>query len=245
LYERYLVSAITSIWAADLVQRVDPKPGEAVLDVACGTGRELLPGWFARIGLGRVVGLDLNESMLAVARSVTLAGAPIEWREGSSLNLPFEDGSFGLVLCQLGLQFVPDRPRALRDEACANAGRSGRPECLQHDRARAGGPRLCDTLIRPNASRIKRAEHIFQTADEVRLLLDAAGFHEARISTVTKQITFPSVLDYVRFQLIAPPMAALLGERSEAERDAVVQTVAPETKRLLGPAMLQCFTVTA
>jgi hypothetical protein len=97
--------------------------------------------------------------------------------------------------------------------------------------------RALDTLIRPNASRIKRAEHIFQTADEVRLLLDAAGFHEARISTVTKQITFPSVLDYVRFQLIAPPMAALLGERSEAERDAAVQTVAPETKRLLGPAM--------
>jgi hypothetical protein len=42
--------------------------------------------------------------------------------------------------------------------------------------------RALDTLIRPNASRIKRAEHIFQTADEVRLLLDAAGFHEARIS---------------------------------------------------------------
>jgi hypothetical protein len=34
----------------------------------------LLPGWLARIGLGRVVGLDLNEGMLAVARSVTLAG---------------------------------------------------------------------------------------------------------------------------------------------------------------------------
>ncbi|RWO35337.1 MAG: transposase, partial [Mesorhizobium sp.] len=37
LYERYLVPAITALWAADLVDRAAPQSGERVLDVACGT----------------------------------------------------------------------------------------------------------------------------------------------------------------------------------------------------------------
>src|SRR5215469_9630812 len=38
LYQRYLVPAIASLWAADLIDRAAPRPGERVLDVACGTG---------------------------------------------------------------------------------------------------------------------------------------------------------------------------------------------------------------
>ena len=38
LYQRYLVPAIASLWAADLIDRAAPRPGELVLDVACGTG---------------------------------------------------------------------------------------------------------------------------------------------------------------------------------------------------------------
>ena len=114
LYERYLVPAITRIWASDLIDRVGPKPGQSLLDVACGTG--VVARLAAeRMRNGRVVGLDLNEGMLAVARSVPVAGAPIEWREGSALSLPFEDRSFDLVLCQLGVQFFPDRSLALRE----------------------------------------------------------------------------------------------------------------------------------
>jgi ubiquinone/menaquinone biosynthesis C-methylase UbiE len=38
LYQRYLVPAITTKWAEDLVNRAQPRAEEAVLDVACGTG---------------------------------------------------------------------------------------------------------------------------------------------------------------------------------------------------------------
>ena len=38
LYQRYLVPAITTKWAEDLVDRAQPRPGEGVLDIACGTG---------------------------------------------------------------------------------------------------------------------------------------------------------------------------------------------------------------
>ena len=59
-----------------------------------------------------MVALDVNAGMLEVARSLMPAsGRSIEWCEGSALALPFDDGEFQVVLCQLGLQFFPDRPR--------------------------------------------------------------------------------------------------------------------------------------
>ena len=68
------------------------------------------------MGTGRVAGLDINKGMLAVARSRSAGPEPhIEWHEGSALDLPFPDSSFDLILCQLGLQFFPDQPRALRE----------------------------------------------------------------------------------------------------------------------------------
>ena len=108
LYQRYLVPAITTKWAEDLVGRARPRAGEAVLDVACGTG--VVARLAAKaVGNGQVTGLDLNAGMLAVARGVPSEGAPITWIEGSALDLPFPADQFDVVLCQLGLQFFPDQ----------------------------------------------------------------------------------------------------------------------------------------
>ena len=64
------------------IDRAAPRPGELVLDVACGTG--VVSRLAAeRMGSGRVVGLDINAGMLAVARS--LNSPSIEWYEGSAL----------------------------------------------------------------------------------------------------------------------------------------------------------------
>lgn len=91
-----------------------PCTGEKVLDVACGTG-VVARSASKRMLQGHVTGLDLNRGMLAVARTLINDGAPIEWIEGSALDLAFPDKRFDLVLCQLGLQFFPDPDRALRE----------------------------------------------------------------------------------------------------------------------------------
>src|SRR5205085_12630418 len=115
LYERYLVPAITSHWAADLIERAAPRSGDRVLDIACGTG-VVARSAAAHVDAGKVTGIDINPGMLAVARSIATTGGPaIEWCEGSALALPFDDNSFDLILCQLGLQFFPDRRMALRE----------------------------------------------------------------------------------------------------------------------------------
>lgn len=96
-----------------LVAEAGIGPGDAVLDLACGTGlvaRHAVP--IVAPG-GRVVGADINTAMLDVARercpdSVELVEAPCD-------ALPFDDATFTHVICQQGLQFFPDPTGALRE----------------------------------------------------------------------------------------------------------------------------------
>ena len=242
LYQRYLVPAITSHWADDLVRRGLPLPGETVLDLACGTGA-VTRVTADRMEHGRVVGLDLNAGMLGVARSMPSRGAAIEWVEGSALDLPFQNEIFDLVLCQLGLQFFPNRTRALC-EMRRVLSRSGRVALsvyspIEHTPGAHAFVLALDRVLGPNTSSIKRAEHSFQDADELRALLADAGFGKIDVQTVTKRITFPSVLDYVRFQLIATPMAALLKDREAIDRQSVIDTISSHVGSLLDPAMIE------
>lgn len=115
-YESYMVPTLFSPWATILIQAADPKPGERVLDVGCGTGivaRQVA----SRLGAsGNITGVDLNPNMLAVAKEVaTREGAVIEWREGSAEHLPFPNSSFELVLCQFALMFFADKAAALAE----------------------------------------------------------------------------------------------------------------------------------
>jgi SAM-dependent methyltransferase len=86
-----------------------------VLETACGTGivtRELrcrLPPTTA------LVATDLNQPMIDAARAALGDPPGIEWRQADCTALPFEDGSFGAVVCQFGMMFVPDKGAAVRE----------------------------------------------------------------------------------------------------------------------------------
>ncbi len=242
LYERYLVPAITSLWAADLLDRARPTPDDAVIDIACGTGVVIRLA-AAQMTKGHLVGLDFNAGMLAVARTIPNAGAPVEWIEGSALSLPFGDRTFDLALCQLGLQFFPDGPLALREmyRVLAKSGRVALSVFSAIERTPVANAfaRALDQTLGPDASKIKRAEHIFREADQVRTLLADEGFAQIEVNTVTQHISFPSVLDYVRFQLTATPIASLLNHRNQMERESTIKEVASITQSLLGPELLR------
>jgi ubiquinone/menaquinone biosynthesis C-methylase UbiE len=55
--------------------------------------------------------------MLEVAASLPTSGAPLAWQQGTAEELPYPDGSFDVVCCQLGLQFFTDRAAGLRQMA--------------------------------------------------------------------------------------------------------------------------------
>jgi len=113
-YEARFVPALFAEWAPHLVEAAGVAAGQAVLDVACGTGVVARTAADRVGGRGRVAGVDLNEGMLAVAGRLR---PDIEWHQADAAALPFPDGSFDAVLCQSGLMFFPDRVGALREMA--------------------------------------------------------------------------------------------------------------------------------
>jgi ubiquinone/menaquinone biosynthesis C-methylase UbiE len=115
-YESYMVPTLFAPCARILIQAGDPKSGERVLDVGCGTGivaREVA----GRAGVtAAVTGVDLSSNMLAVARAAAdREGLTIEWRKGNAERLPFHDAGFDLVLCQFALMFVANKAAALSE----------------------------------------------------------------------------------------------------------------------------------
>jgi SAM-dependent methyltransferase len=112
-YEAAFVPAFFAQWAPVLCDTACVNAGQHVLDVACGTGIVARTA-AERAGAAHVVGVDLNEAMLTVARRVR---GDIDWRQGDVAALPLSDRSFDAVLCQMALMFFPDRIRALREMA--------------------------------------------------------------------------------------------------------------------------------
>jgi ubiquinone/menaquinone biosynthesis C-methylase UbiE len=214
LYERYLVPTITILWATDLVVRAAPRPGERVLDLACGTGIVARLA-AARMGAGRIIGVDINAGMLAVAQSRSAEAAlPIDWQEATALALPFPDEAFDLILCQLGLQFFPNRPVALSEmrRVLAHAGRVALSvfSAIDHTPATNALADALDRHVGAAASQTKRSEHALSDERELRELVSRAGFRNVEIATVTQTIRFPCAAAYVRAQLLATPLSALL-----------------------------------
>lgn len=99
--------AADGIWpvGATIVGAAQVRPGERVLDIACGTGNAAIQA--AKAG-ATVIGLDLTPELLAAARRrAAEAGAEIEFVEGDAEALPFEDASFEVVLSTFGVMFAP------------------------------------------------------------------------------------------------------------------------------------------
>jgi len=108
-YDRYLGPLFFHGYADDLAARVPVSDGVRVLEIACGTGivTERLAQRLR--GRGSLVATDLNEAMLAHAQRRLGPHAGVEWRQADGTRLPFDAGSFDVVVCQFGLMFFPDK----------------------------------------------------------------------------------------------------------------------------------------
>lgn len=114
LYETYLVPLIFEPYAADLAKRLGGRPLSRVLEVAAGTGVVTRALSAALPASASIVATDLNEAMLDHAASIGTKRR-VEWRQADALQLPFEDVSFDAVVCQFGVMFFPDKPKAFAE----------------------------------------------------------------------------------------------------------------------------------
>lgn len=227
-YERYLVPLLFAPGAEYLIGLAGLGTGERVLDVACGTGIVARRA-AERIGIGGwVVGLDINEGMLEVARKVSSGAHPaIEWQQGDANDMPFPDDAFDVVFCQQALQFFPDRLAALREmrRVLVENGRLAL-SVLRSPEHNPGYLLLADALERhvgADAGSMMRSPFSSLSADELRELITGAGFGEVRILLGIGPVRYPSVEEFLRWEGTSSPLASPIGTLSDDTREALIR----------------------
>jgi SAM-dependent methyltransferase len=227
VYESCFVPAIFGAWASPVAVAAGIRRGNRVLDVGCGTGvlaREAL----RRVGQeGQVVGLDLNEGMLAVAAR---SEPNIEWRLGDAASLPFEDGSFDVVVSQFALMYFPDRGGSLREmwRTLAPGGHLAIAAWAPIDRAR-GYQILVDIAIRQcgrEAADVLAAPFVLGDQVELAKLFVDSGISGAKVTLHEGSIRFPSVKEFIRIEVKGSPLAGMLS-------DDAMQSLAAESEHAL------------
>lgn len=156
-----------------IVARVAVGRGDRVLDVACGTGNAALRA--AQAG-GRVTGIDITPELFEAGRRRSAElGVEIEWLTGDAEELPFDDGSFDVVLSTFGVMFAPRHRVAAQEIArvLAKGGRIGicswTPEGAVADFFRV----MADHL--PQPPDIAESPLLWGTEDHVRQLFHGSG----------------------------------------------------------------------
>src|ERR687894_870769 len=226
-YERFFVPVIAAPLATNLIDIAQLRRGERVLDVACGTGVVARLA-VERVGdTGTIAGVDLNPGMLAVARSVTPSDMTIEWHEASAEAMPLSDESFDVVLCQLGLQFVPDKPAALREmrRVLAPGGRLIMNVAGPTPPPFAIADEELARHIGPEAAGFVRLVFSLHDPDELQNLISGAGFHDVAVWRDTKTLRLPAPEEFLWQYVQSTPLAAAVAQVDDESRAALERNV--------------------
>jgi SAM-dependent methyltransferase len=227
LYQRFFVPAIATPVSGELLATAGLRRGERVLDVACGTGI-ITRAAAEQVGTtGTVTAVDLAPDMLEVAKATPAAGAPIEWHEADAIALPLPDGAYDVALCQMGLMFIADRPRAVAE---------------LHRVLAPGGRVIVNTpgRIQPLFEALEQAivDHIdpglgafvsavFSMHDPAALgdLLGGAGFEDVSSKEYVARFALPGPAEFLWNYINLTPMGPLVEQAPEEAKAAMERQV--------------------
>ena len=198
-FDAHFVPAIFAAWAPMLADAGGVAQGQRVLDVACGTGIVARVVADRLAGAGQVAGLDLNPSMVKVARRLQ---PKVDWHEGDATSMPFADGSFDVVLCQAGLMFFPDPVASLRE--MRRVLDSGGRLAVQVWGASKGYDLVADLLENSAGKEVAdifRAPFSMAQPSYVPELLTRAGFDSSDLRTYEEPARFPSVEAFLKTEI--------------------------------------------
>ena len=165
------------------------KQGERVLDVACGTGLVTFPAAAAVGPAGRVLGVDLSQSMVDDARAEAarwgLEYTRFERMDAEALDV--SDNFFDVALCSLGLMYFPD-PVAALDSMNRALRPGGRAVALVWGaRERCGWSGIFPTVDARVRSEVCPLFFRLGTGDTLRHAFQMAGF--ARVESERLSVT--------------------------------------------------------
>ncbi|SLN15001.1 Demethylmenaquinone methyltransferase [Falsiruegeria litorea R37] len=229
-YQRHSVPAMFGPLAEKTVDLLRLKPDMHVLDVACGTGALTRAILKALKGRCRILGTDLNQTMIDVAREMT-PDSPhnVDWLAADVTDLPLKDSGFDLACIQQGLQFFPDKPAALHE--IHRVLRSDGRLCLTcWKEISPFNDSLATALehhINPQAAEKARAPFSYRDGHVIQALLGENGFAVKRHAAIVLHRRFADLGE----QILALPIEKDLRDAGEEKTRLVIDT----TSKLLAP----------
>jgi ubiquinone/menaquinone biosynthesis C-methylase UbiE len=235
IYERVLVGPLFRPFAEELIARVGLERGDSVIDVACGTG---IVARIARERLGheaRIVGADVSPAMLAVARAVDPS---IDWREGNAVALPVGAGEqFTVLTCHQGLQFMPDKPAAIREMRRVLAPRGRVAIATWSSLEDIPGMRALNAIAEHHVGVIVDSRHSFGDGNALKHLMVDAGFDNVNVATHAHDVQFVDGALFARLNAMAVIGMSDKGKTmSEVERGELAARIAEESRDAIAKA---------
>ena len=250
VYEEFFVPALFGAWAEPVADAAGLGPGQRVLDVGCGTGVHARAAARRVAPTGRVVGVDRNDGMLAVAADST---EPVHWRRGTAEALPFPDASFDRIVSGFVLMFLPDPARALAEMArvLTPGGRLTVTTwtSLPTTPGYAAMVDLLDETVGPAAADALRVPFSLGQSAALHDLL-ASVFDEVTVRRVEGTAHFPSIEAWVHTDIRGWTLADTLTEQEyqtllDAARDRLTRFSRPDgTVSFPAPALIATATRT-
>jgi ubiquinone/menaquinone biosynthesis C-methylase UbiE len=237
-YEQLMVPLIFQPYAEELARRARAMGPRRILETAAGTGavtralHEALPD-------AELVATDLNQPMLDV-NSARIGSDRVRFVEADAQQLPFDDSSFDLVVCQFGAMFFPDKVRGhsearrvLRDGGHYLLAIWDRIE--RNELSNAAQQALIDYF--PDDPPLFMREGPFGYAEPERIESDLheAGFDTVDIETVELRSRSPSAHDAATALCYGTPMGVEVEDREPGSVDRVFETLHLALRPFEGP----------
>jgi SAM-dependent methyltransferase len=234
IYAARLVPLLFEPYASDLAARAAARRPARVLEVAAGTG-VVTRAMSSALPAASIVATDLNQPMLDEAAALGTS-RPVAWRQADAQELPFADASFDAVVCQFGVMFFPDRPRAYA-EARRVLAPGGAYLFSSWDRVEANELAECvqaalASVFPDDPPRfMERVPHGYHDPTRIERDLAAGGFEKPRIEPVTKSSRAASARDAAAAFCLGTPLrpeieardASRLGEAVAVSEEAIAR----------------------
>ncbi len=215
-------------WAAQLLpaqqlllELADLKLGESVLDIACGTGLVTFPAAAAVGGNGRVVGTDLSEEMIKGITAIAAErGVRGEFSRQDAEQLEFTDGTFDAALCALGLMYVPDGQRAVREMLRVTKPGGRAVAAVWGARKNCGWAEIFPIVERRVASDVCPLFFMLGSGDSLADTFALAGFENVEARRITTTLDYASAEEALGASFAGGPVALAYSRFDDAARES-------------------------
>jgi ubiquinone/menaquinone biosynthesis C-methylase UbiE len=239
MYDRYMVPLLFRPYAEQTAQRAQALSPRHILETAAGTG-VVTESLHSALPTAEIKATDLNPPMLQeAARRVTSPN--VRFEQADALDLPFEDDSFDLVVCQFGAMFFPDKVkghaearRVLRD-----AGSYLLVIWDSVDRnlaTKVAGAAVAKLFPDDSAAFYERIPFRYHDKATIEADLRSAGFDDVVIDTVELRSRAASARDAAIALTQGTPMRSEIEKRGPAALAAATDAAAEALRQFEGPS---------